>query len=187
MGLKTRWIDFLYKIATGSQKFRNLLTPIGAIFFGLFTMLFVVAALLVDKLLNLPKPFPKPLNITLSLPVILLGLFLMGWSVFHFLKVKGTPVPFNPPPKLVTNGPFAFVRNPMITGVFILLFGLGILFRSVSLVFLFTPLFIFFNVWQLKTIEEPELVKRLGSEYVEYRKRTPMFIPAFKFKPKRKR
>ena len=187
MGLKTGWIDFLYKVATGSQKFRNLLTPIGAFFFGLFTMLFVVAALLVDKFLNLPNLLPGPLNISLSLPVILFGLFLMGWSAFHFLKVKGTPVPFNPPPRLVTDGPFAFVRNPMITGVFILLFGLGILLRSVSLVFLFTPLFILFNVWELKAIEEPELVKRLGSEYVEYRKRTPMFIPAFRLKPKRKR
>jgi protein-S-isoprenylcysteine O-methyltransferase Ste14 len=187
VGLKTGWIDFLYKVATGSQKFRNLLTPIGAFFFGLFTMLFVVAALLVDKFLNLPNLLPGPLNISLSLPVILFGLFLMGWSAFHFLKVKGTPVPFNPPPRLVTDGPFAFVRNPMITGVFILLFGLGILLRSVSLVFLFTPLFILFNVWELKAIEEPELVKRLGSEYVEYRKRTPMFIPAFRLKPKRKR
>jgi protein-S-isoprenylcysteine O-methyltransferase Ste14 len=100
---------------------------------------------------------------------------------------KGTPVPFNPPPRLVTSGPFAFVRNPMITGVFILLFGLGFLLRSVSLVCLFIPLFILFNFWELKAIEEPELVKRLGSEYVEYRKRTPMFFPALKLKPKRKR
>jgi protein-S-isoprenylcysteine O-methyltransferase Ste14 len=174
-------------VATGSRKFRNLLTPIGAIFFGLFTMLFVVAARLVDNFLNLPNLVPGQLNISLSLPVILCGLFLMGWSAFQFLKVKGTPVPFNPPPRLVTNGPFAYVRNPMIAGVFILLFGLGILFRSVSLVFLFTPLFILFNFWELKAIEEPELVKRLGSEYVEYRKRTPMFIPAFRSKDRIKR
>ena len=187
MGFKTRWIDFLYKVATGSRKFRNLLTPVGAIFFGLFTTLFVVAALLVDKFLNLPHLVPGSLNISLSLPVILCGLFLIGWSAFQFLKEKGTPVPFNPPPRLVTKGPFAFVRNPMITGVFILLLGLGILIRSVSLVFLFTPLFILFNYWELKAIEEPELVKRLGDEYVDYRKRTPMFIPAFKLKPKIKK
>ena len=187
MGLKTRWIDFLYKVATGSRKFRNLLTPVGAIFFGLFTTLFVVAALLVDKFLNLPQLVPGSLNISLSLPVIIGGLFLIGWSAFQFLKEKGTPVPFNPPPRLVTKGPFAFVRNPMITGVFIVLLGLGILIRSVSLVFLFTPLFILFNYCELKAIEEPELVKRLGSEYVEYRKRTPMFIPAFRLKPRIKR
>ena len=30
---------------------------------------------------------------------------------------------------------------------------------------------------QLKKIEEPELIMRLGGEYIEYRKDTPMFIP----------
>ena len=187
MSLKTRWIDFLYTVASGSKKFRNILTPIGAILFGLFTTLFVVAALLVDNFFNLPQLVPGRLNIYLSLPVILCGLFLMGWSALQFLKAKGTPVPFNPPPGLVTSGPFDFVRNPMITGVFILLFGLGILLRSVSLVFLFIPLFIWFNFWELRAIEEPELLKRLGDEYAEYRKRTPMFIPAFRLKSRIKR
>ncbi|MFH1860086.1 MAG: isoprenylcysteine carboxylmethyltransferase family protein [bacterium] len=102
------------------------------------------------------------------------------WSIFHFIKVKGTPVPFNPPPKLVTTGPYTYVRNPMITGVFILLFGLGILFNSVSLVFIFIPIFILLNVLELKAIEEPELENRLGREYTEYKKRVPMFIPWLK-------
>jgi protein-S-isoprenylcysteine O-methyltransferase Ste14 len=179
VGLKAKWIDFLYRVSTGSRKFRNLLTPIGATFYGVFTALFVVVALQVDKWLNLPKLLPKTL-----LPILLLALFMMGWSVVNFLKVKGTPVPFNPPPTLVTTGPYAHVRNPMLTGVFLLLFGFGALFRSISLVFLFTPLFIFINAWELKAIEEPELEKRFGAEYVEYRKRTPMFFPSLK---KRKR
>jgi len=33
------------------------------------------------------------------------------------------------------------------------------------------------NVWELKKIEEPELIKRIGDEYIEYRRQTPMFIP----------
>jgi protein-S-isoprenylcysteine O-methyltransferase Ste14 len=113
----------------------------------------------------------------------------VGWSVLNFHKVKGTPVPFNPPPRLVTTGPYAYVRNPMLSGVFVLLFGLGILFGSVCVIFIFTPLFILVNVWELKAIEEPELVKRLGDEYVEYRKRTPMFFPDFRItrmRPKKK-
>ncbi|NIM97178.1 MAG: hypothetical protein GTO24_03545, partial [candidate division Zixibacteria bacterium] len=61
----------------------------------------------------------------LSIPILSLSLFMMGWSIFNFLKVKGTPVPFKPPPTLVTTGPYAHVRNPMVTGVFLLLFGLG--------------------------------------------------------------
>jgi protein-S-isoprenylcysteine O-methyltransferase Ste14 len=186
VSLKTKWIDFLYKVATGSKKVRNLFTPIGATLYALFTALFVVLALQVDKFLKLPKLFPKSLNVIFSLPILLLALFIMGWSVLNFLKVKGTPVPFNPPPRLVTTGPYAYVRNPMLTGIFILLFALGILFGSVSLIFLFTPLFIFINVWELKSIEEPELAKRLGEEYLEYKKRTPMFIPGFRVKSKRK-
>jgi protein-S-isoprenylcysteine O-methyltransferase Ste14 len=176
VSLKAKWIDVLYKVATGSRKFRNLLTPIGATFYGVFTALFVVVALQVDKWLKLPELLPKTLNLVLSLPILSLALFMMGWSVFNFLKVKGTPVPFNPPPKLVTTGPYAYTRNPMLTGIFLLLFGFGVFFRSISLVLLFTPLFIFINAWEVKTIEEPELEKRFGEEYVEYKKQTPMFF-----------
>jgi protein-S-isoprenylcysteine O-methyltransferase Ste14 len=44
----------------------------------------------------------------------------------------------------------------------------------------FTPLFILVNVWELKEIEEPELVKRFGDTYIEYQRRTPMFIPGLR-------
>jgi protein-S-isoprenylcysteine O-methyltransferase Ste14 len=37
---------------------------------------------------------------------------------------------------------------------------------------------ILINVWELKAIEEPELTKRLGQDYIEYRKKTPMFFPS---------
>jgi protein-S-isoprenylcysteine O-methyltransferase Ste14 len=131
----------------------------------------------VDKLLGFPKLLTSPLNIIVCVPVLAIGLFLMLWSVLHFVKVKGTPVPFNPPPKLVTTGPYAHVRNPMLTGVFILLFGLGVLFQSISLLSIFTPLFILLNILELKAIEERELEKRLGKGYLEYKKRVPMFIP----------
>jgi protein-S-isoprenylcysteine O-methyltransferase Ste14 len=122
------------------------------------------------------------------------ALILIGWSALFFIKSKGTPVPFNPPPQLVTTGPYAYVRNPMLSGVFMLLFGIGFWIRSFSFLVLFTPLFVFINVWELKAIEEPELIIRLGQDYIEYRKRTPMFFPRFskKFKkrnnkfPKRK-
>lgn len=178
--LRTKWVDFLYKIATGSKKVRNLLTPLGAIFFASFITLFVLLALQLDRSLTLPRLFPGPFNLILSLPILFPGLSLIGWSVLHFLKVKGTPVPFNPPPRLVADGPYAHARNPMLSGVFISLFGFGILIGSFSFTFIFTPLFVALNVWELKAIEEPELAKRLGEEYLEYKNKTPMFIPNFK-------
>jgi protein-S-isoprenylcysteine O-methyltransferase Ste14 len=177
MTLKTKWIEMLYNLATSSRKSRNFFTPIGAFFYGLLTFSFVIIALQVDRLLGITGIFPRPLSIILALPIFSFALFFIGWSVLNFLKAKGTPVPFNPPPRLVTTGPYAYMRNPMLTGVFALLFGFGVLLGSVSLLFIFTPLFIFLNVWELKAIEEPELMKRLGQDYIEYRKRTPMFFP----------
>jgi protein-S-isoprenylcysteine O-methyltransferase Ste14 len=185
VSLRERLIGIFYKAATGSRKTRNLLTPAGIVFFFGLIALFIFVALQVDKFLDFPKLLPTSLNIIVSVPILAIGLFVMIWSILHFIKVKGTPVPFNPPPKLVTNGPYAHVRNPMLTGVFVLLFGLGVLFRSISLVSIFTPLFILLNVWELKAIEERELERRLGKDYVEYKKRVPMFIPRLKVRTKK--
>ncbi len=179
MTLRSKWIDILYHAATGSRKIRNFFTPIGAIFFALLIFIFVVIALQMDRLLGITDIFPRPLSIILALPVFSFALFMIGWSVLNFIRAKGTPVPFNPPPQLVTTGPYAYVRNPMLAGIFALLIGLGVLLGSASLLVIFTPLFIFINVWELKAIEEPELIKRLGEDYLSYRKRTPMFFPGF--------
>jgi len=149
--------------------------------FGLFTVSFIGASVAVDTLLKLPAPVPGSLRFPLSVLLISAGAALAGWSAFHFLKVRGTPVPFNPPPELVTSGPYRFARNPMLSGVFLLLFGIGVLINSFSLLLVFTPIYVLLNIWELKQIEEPELERRLGRPYVEYRSRTPMFFPGTKF------
>jgi protein-S-isoprenylcysteine O-methyltransferase Ste14 len=177
MTLKTKWIAFLYYLATGNQKIRNFFTPVGAIFYGLLIFSFIFVALQVDRSLGISPIFSRPLSVAAAVPLFFAALFLIGWSVLHFIKAKGTPVPANPPPRLVTDGPYSYVRNPMLTGVFLLLFGFGVLLGSVSLLAVFAPIFIALNVWELKAIEEPELLKRLGKDYTEYRKRTPMFFP----------
>ena len=177
MKFREHWINLLHRAATGTKKTRTLLTPIGVTIFVAFTTLFVLAALLVDRLLSLPSLLPEGARLSVSIPVMAVGIAVTAWSGFHFLKVKGTPVPFNPPPEVVKTGPYRYARNPMLTGVFLFLFGLGFYFDSFSLVLFFTPLFILINVWELKEIEEPELVKRFGDTYVDYQRQTPMFIP----------
>jgi protein-S-isoprenylcysteine O-methyltransferase Ste14 len=177
MDIRESWVDLLHRAATGTKRTRTLLTPIGVAIFGAFTALFVIAALWIDDLLNLPGLLGDNARLPVSIPLMAVGVVITAWSGYHFLKVKGTPVPFNPPPEVVTTGPYRYARNPMLTGVFLFLFGLGFAFDSFSLVLFFTPLFILVNVWELKQIEEPELVKRFGDTYVQYRQRTPMFIP----------
>lgn len=170
-------VDVVHKTATGSEATRHLLTPLGFVAFLGIIVVFVVLSPVLDTFLGFPRLLPSRLFLWISLPVIVCGILLIMWSMFHFFKVKGTPVPFSPPPKLVTTGPYRYVRNPMLSGLSILLFGFGGLLRSVSLTFICTPLFILFSILELKVIEEPELVKRLGEDYVKYRERTPMFIP----------
>jgi len=180
MGLREKWIGVFYKAATSGIQVRTPLTLVGGLFFTTFVGIFVALPLWLDKFLGFPRLLPTLLSIAVSAPILAIGLSLMLWSMVHFIKVRGTPVPFNPPPKLVTTGPYARARNPMLTGLFIFLLGLGILFGSISLIFIFTPLFILLNVLELRAIEEPELEKRLGTEYIEYKKRTPMFMPRLK-------
>lgn len=177
MDIKERWIDLIHRAATGTKKTRTLLTPVGVLVFAAFTGLFVLAAVWFDRLLHLPGMLPDGPRLPVAVAVMAVGFAVTAWSGFHFLRVKGTPVPFNPPPEVVSTGPYRYARNPMLTGVFIVLFGLGLAIDSLSLVAVFTPLFILFNFWELTAIEEPELVRRFGGEYEAYRRRTPMFVP----------
>lgn len=182
MNIRDRWIKFIHRAATGTRKSRTLLTPIGVIIFGGFTGVFIALSMLTDRWLLLPWPLPSGAAWLIAVLFIALGAGLAAWSAFDFLKAKGSPVPFNPPPALVTTGPYRFTRNPMLTGIFLLLFGIGFALKSLSLVVLYTPLYILANVWEIKAIEEPELVKRLGEAYVAYQRRTPMFIPGMKLR-----
>jgi protein-S-isoprenylcysteine O-methyltransferase Ste14 len=171
-------VKFLNKIATGySMKRKLMITPIAALIFFTITALFIIAPLLIERSLNIQAIEFKPWNLVISIFIIAPGMFYMLWSVFEFLKVKGTPVPFNPPPVLIVKGPYKYSRNPMTSGLFLLMFGLGILLGSILLSFVFVPLYVLSLYFLLKNVEEPELELRLGMQYKEYKNKVPMFFP----------
>ena len=173
MSLGDKYAEFICRVATTKNKLRVIMTPVGVIFWFGLSVLFVFASLWLDGLLSVPLPT----NIFLSLPPLIIGATLALWTVYTFIKAKGSPVPFNPPKKLITTGLYSQIRNPMLLGWFIMLFGLGILLNSISLILIFTPLFILLNILYLKTIEEKEMEKKFGEEYLKYKKSVPMFVP----------
>jgi protein-S-isoprenylcysteine O-methyltransferase Ste14 len=180
MSLVSKWTDLIYKVATGSPKVQAIFAPIvGASYLGLIVV-FIVLSRAVDRWLEFPKVVTYPADLIVGFCLIMLGLFLMIFSMVYFVRVRGTPVPLSPPPTLVVVGPYKFSRNPMVTGIFIQLFGIAITIGSLSLACIFTPLFIIMNVWELKRVEEPELIRRLGDAYVKYKKEVPMFFPFFR-------
>lgn len=177
MSIWNRYADYVYKVATGDIKRKMRMMPIAlVIFFGIVVM-FIFAALWLDRWLACLHFAPPLWTMVLAWVIMVIGCFITFWPVIAFFLARGTPVPFNPPPKLITNGLYAYVRNPMLLGLFIFMFGLGAVLGSLSLIFIFTPLFIVLNVLYIKAIEEKELEKRFGKEYLEYKKRVPMFIP----------
>jgi len=105
------------------------------------------------------------------------GLSLFIYTVFLFRTIgKGTLAPWSPKQKLVIKGPYKYSRNPMITGVFFILLGETFFFHSFSILNLAILFFIFNTVFFI-LIEEPDLYKRFGNDYLEYKKHVPRWIP----------
>jgi protein-S-isoprenylcysteine O-methyltransferase Ste14 len=94
--------------------------------------------------------------------VTAVGAAIALWCIFTFATIgRGTPAPFDPPRRLVTQGPYRFVRNPMYIGAALALGGAALFYTSVPLlgyagVFLLTShLFVVFY-------EEPTLRRTFG-------------------------
>jgi protein-S-isoprenylcysteine O-methyltransferase Ste14 len=156
---------------------RRRWTPVGLAVFGASLAVVIGGGLATDRALGAP---PLPSGAAWSAggwSLAVLGLALCGWCVSLFANSGGTPVPLNPPRDLVQRGPYAWARNPMLTGVFAALFGTGILLRSPSTVFLWIPAYVLVHVLEIKRVEEPDLERRFGVAYRAYRDATPMFIP----------
>lgn len=180
MGLSDRWAEFIYRGATTKGKLKIVLTPLGLIFWFGVSALLVFLSLWLDKYLPFRLFLPTPIDLFLSVPLLVFGAILWLWMVYNFIKARGTPFPLNLPQRLVTTGLYSWIRNPMILGWIIMLFGVGLLLNSISLFFIFTPLFALLNILYLKTVEEKEMEKKFGQEYLKYKKSVPMFIPRFR-------
>ena len=82
----------------------------------------------------------------------------------------------NPPDKLITSGLYAKSRNPMFFGYTVILIGIGMLLRSISMLIVFIPAFVIFELIWIK-IEERNIRKEFGNKYLSYQKNTAFFIP----------
>ena len=117
------------------------------------------------------------LEFILMLFLLVLGFFLVIWTMRLFAAVgKGTPAPWDPIDKLIVTGPYAYVRNPMLSGVFCILFAETLLFQSKALL-IYALIFIVINAIYFPLSEEKGLFKRYGEDYAEYKRNVPRFLP----------
>lgn len=102
--------------------------------------------------------------------------FLLNMFVYFALAGRGTPAPFDPPKRLVTNGLFRYVRNPGYIGGVLVIVGEGIFFESTVVFIYATFMWVMFHTYVVY-YEEPSLKKIFGESYDEYLKITPRWIP----------
>lgn len=108
-------------------------------------------------------------------------------QAFYVLIREGESFPFTilfhkhlAPRKLVTTGPYRWVRHPMLLGYGLVLVGLGIYRGSLLTVFWVVPLLLWAFLETVIITEERQLLAWFGGEYVEYRQKTPSLIPRLK-------
>ena len=112
--------------------------------------------------------------------LIVLGLGFVIYTNQAFFRIgKGTLAPWDPPKKLVVAGAYRYVRNPMISGVLMIVLGETLIFASIELFALFVLFFIVNHVYFVYS-EEPGLVKRFGDDYILYKKNVPRWVPRLK-------
>ena len=95
------------------------------------------------------------------------GIFLQGWRQLYKAHQEN---------RLATGGLYNLVRHPQYTGLFIALFGEGVVhWPTLFSVGLFPV--IIFAYYGLARKEEQKTIEKFGDEYLEYKKHVPMFIP----------
>jgi protein-S-isoprenylcysteine O-methyltransferase Ste14 len=71
---------------------------------------------------------------------------------------------------------YALARHPQYTGLFIALFGEGIVHWPTLFSVALFPVIVFIY-YRLSLREERTVIAEFGDEYMAYKKRVPMFIP----------
>jgi len=157
------------------RQLRSLVLPLVVV--GVVPFLLVARFRPFEIRAALPWPY---LQVPLGLLLFCIGLFLLANTIRLFGQVgKGTLAPWDPPRRLVVQGVYRYVRNPMISGVLFMLLGETVILGSSALLGWFLFAFVLNTVY-FKLSEEPGLVKRFGQEYVTYRANVPMWVPRLK-------
>lgn len=126
----------------------------------------IIGGFVIDS--YIPMPFvPEAYDLPLGMVLIAISVALMFWSVSTFNKA-GTNVDVRKPTtKIVSDGPYAYSRNPIYLSMALFAIGCAIWLNSL---WIFTGLGAALVVMHYGVIlrEETYLAKKFGKKYTEY-------------------
>jgi protein-S-isoprenylcysteine O-methyltransferase Ste14 len=153
------------------------------IFFVVLPVTYWYITRLINAALGLSEDLMvRPASLILTGMSWSLGLFWITWAYSYLLFVgQGSPLEafgaaLEPTKRLVTTGPYAYVRNPMEFGFLLILLGVGFLENSITGLIM-APISAIIAALYLKIFEEKLLLRRFGVAYEHYREHVPMLIP----------
>jgi protein-S-isoprenylcysteine O-methyltransferase Ste14 len=131
----------------------------------------------------LPRALPIPALIrTWGIALIALGVACLLVCLDAFVRRgRGTPLPAQAPRRLVTDGLFGIVRNPIIVAELMVIWGEALYAASLG-VFLYAVAITAGSHLVVLYVEEPTLKKRFGETYDDYCRSVPRWIPKLRAK-----
>lgn len=123
-------------------------------------------------------PFGQEIRFFAGIPVIFLGMVLFFWAHIH-LGANWSPIiekKFTSSRRLITSGPYRFIRHPTYTASFIVLAGFFVLTANWLLAGIPFIILVVFYAHKIP-LEENKLVRNFGNAYRTYMKTTGRFLP----------
>jgi protein-S-isoprenylcysteine O-methyltransferase Ste14 len=107
--------------------------------------------------------------------LLIAGILIVILAVILFISASKHLSEAKKKNQIAVTGPFRYIRHPIYTGIYVLTFGLGLIFFSW---FWYIVMIIFIPLWYIECREEEkEMLNIHGQNYSDYQNRTKMFIP----------
>jgi protein-S-isoprenylcysteine O-methyltransferase Ste14 len=110
--------------------------------------------------------------------LIVVGIFLREWSVWVLGKHFTVRVQVREKAKLVTQGPYKYIRHPSYTGGFLTFLGIPLAIGTWTGTLVAFVVSIIVYQYRI-SVEEVALLEAFGTEYGEYKRRTWRLFPGF--------
>ncbi len=110
-----------------------------------------------------------PASMIVGYTIVVFGAMLLiaGWRQVYRANTKG---------RIATGGPYALMRHPQYTGIFLALFGEGVVhWPTLFSLTAFPTIVVAYSFLARK--EEQQMIKKFGDKYRSYQHRVPMFLP----------
>ncbi len=112
---------------------------------------------------------PTTASIRYGLPLVLVGVALRWWAAGCVQKGR----------VLMTGGPYAYTRNPLYLGSWLMLLGVCVMLRHIIFWILLPAIFLWVY-WGTIRKEEADLERKFGERYVAYAKAVPRWLPRWR-------